>query len=151
MGLAELPPDIRLQLMALPRQEAYQKIAEFIEQQRAAVQDMMIQRRQQDYDLMKTLIENGTLEEMDLVDFGTSLVKRYQHAYASEELLGMSPSILFGSSSKRQIGEGESSDKPQLPETQSEQKSSPETDKDPSDVVDETEGDQSSKVDSEEV
>ena len=56
LGLEGLPPDVRLRLHALPRQEALNEIIAAIEEQRKFVRGVWDRRMQEEYDLLKKLI-----------------------------------------------------------------------------------------------
>ena len=103
LGLEALPVDRRLQLQALPRQEALKQIIEWMEEQRKQVREALVSRMREEYKLLNKLIDKGILEEMDLVDFGQNLLERYQHALPFEESLGVSSQLLFGESKRPQL------------------------------------------------
>ena len=106
LGLHSLPADARLKLLSMPRAQAFDKIGEFIQQQRALVQDVLRQRAKEEYDLLRQMIDRGILEDFDLQDFGKTLLDRYTHMLSAHELLGVPPSLLFGDSPRGMLGEG---------------------------------------------
>jgi hypothetical protein len=96
LGLEGLPADVRLRLHALPRQDALNEIIAAIEEQRKFVRGALDRRMQEEYALLRKLIDDQVLEDMDLVDFGKTLLDRYQHSLAFEEAFGMPSRLLFG-------------------------------------------------------
>jgi hypothetical protein len=104
LGLEGLPADFRLRLVALPRKEALTQIVSMIEQQRTLAQSALSRRREQEFELLKQMISDGTLEPMDKVEFGERLMDRYQDMMAYEDVLGVSPTVYFGKTQKPQLG-----------------------------------------------
>jgi hypothetical protein len=104
LGLEALPADVRLRLHALPREEAMQQVIALIEEQRRQVQDVLGRRMEQEYDLVRKLIDDGVLEEMDLVDFGKALLDRYRNGLTFGEAFGMPSRLLFGESRQPRLG-----------------------------------------------
>ena len=111
LGLNGLPADARLQLLALSRKEAYGQISVLIAQQRNLAQDVMRERLKEEYALLREMIDKGILEDMDLADFGKELMHKYQHMIATEQVLGMPPSIYLGGIPGAALGDGSSSRK----------------------------------------
>jgi len=103
LGLQGMPADLRLRLHALPREEALNQIIAAIEEQRKYVRGALDRRMQEEYALLRKLIDDGVLEDMDLVDFGRSLLDRYQHSLAFEEAFGASSGFLFGDIQRPQL------------------------------------------------
>lgn len=103
LGLEGLPADFRLRLVALPRKEALSQIISMIEQQRSLALGALSRRREQEFELLKQMISDGTLEPMDKVEFGKRLMDRYQNMMAYEDVLGMSPTVYLGKVQKPQI------------------------------------------------
>lgn len=113
LGLDGLPADVRLRLHSLPYEEALKEIIQTIEEQRKFTRDIMGRRMEEEYALLRKLIDSGVLEEMDLVEFGRSLLERYQHSLAMEETFGIPPALLFGDAQRPKAIEG----KPDQPES----------------------------------
>ncbi len=111
LGLTGLPADIRLRLHAMPRKEAYSQIIKLIEDQRAYAREVMGRRMQEEYALLKKMIDDKVLEEMDLVEFGKNLLDRYSHSLAIEETFGMPSPLLFGDAPRAKLGEGKAEEK----------------------------------------
>jgi hypothetical protein len=124
LGLEALPADVRLQLHALPREEAMQQVIVLIEEQRRQVQEVLGRRMEQEYDLVRKLIDDGVLEEMDLVDFGQALLDRYRDGLTFGEAFGMPSRLLFGESQRPRLGSqkaGEEESTDQLPDRSAEE------------------------------
>lgn len=110
LGLASLPADARLKLLSMPRAKAYEAIGEYIQSQRAKMQDAFLDRAKQEYELLQKMIDRGILEDFQLQDLGSTLLERYSHMVAMEDAFGVSPSIMLGgnpSASRKAIGSGE--------------------------------------------
>jgi hypothetical protein len=109
LGLNALPADARLKLLSMPREKAFDKIGEYIEQQRSLMQDVFKQRAQEEYALLREMIDRGILEDFELQDFGKTLLHRYSHMFTAQELLGAPPSLLFGDSHRNLLGDNKKS------------------------------------------
>jgi hypothetical protein len=97
LGLASMPADMRLKVMALPRQQAYLEIANFIDETRRQYQQHRLEREKRDDELLERFMNDGTLEEMDLVDLGKKLLAQRLHVRGKDEDMDMPSSVLFGS------------------------------------------------------
>lgn len=118
LGLAQLPPDFRARLASMPREQALQQIIAEIGQQRDRALDIYSQRMQEESTILKKLIDNGVLEDMDLVDFGKQLMGRYQRGWGLDQAIGMPLDVLFGGSRRPEIDEGRG-DPGRLPDSSS--------------------------------
>ena len=96
MGLASMPADVKLKLMALPREQAYLEIANFIDETRKQYQTRKLERDEREYEMLIKLINNGTLEDMELVDLGKKLLDRHMDIREQDQDMDLSPSVLFG-------------------------------------------------------
>lgn len=114
LNMAALPPDMKLKLMSMERKEAYAQIANFIQEQRNIYMQERKAQVLRDHETIKTLIDRGVLEKMDLTDFGQALLERYTKGSNKEE---MDPSLFFGAAQARPMLGGESGRKtPRLPD-----------------------------------
>lgn len=96
LGLDGLPPDLRLYLHRLPREEALQRIIEVAAEQRKLAQNVAVRRMEEEYAILSKLIDEKVLDGPDLEDLGRDLVDRYRHSLAFEQILGTPSSFLFG-------------------------------------------------------
>jgi len=108
LGLNSLPVDIRLKLLSMPREKAYEEIGGYIQQQRGLMQQTFLERAKQEYELLQKMIDRGMLEDFDLQDLGKNLLDRYSHMVTMEEAFGVSPSLMLGSAPKQSsLGSGD--------------------------------------------
>jgi hypothetical protein len=109
LGIASLPADARLKLLSMPRTKAYEAIGEYIQTQRAKMQDALLDRAKEEYALLQKMIDRGILEDFQLQDLGSQLLERYSHMVSMEDAFGVSPSIMLGGnpSPRKAIGSGE--------------------------------------------
>jgi hypothetical protein len=107
LGLNSLPADARLKLLSMPRERAYEEIVGYIQQQRGLMQQTFLDRSKQEYDLLQKMIDRGILEDFDLQDFGKNLLDRYSHMISMNEVFGVSPSLMLGSSPKPALNSGD--------------------------------------------
>ncbi len=115
MELASMPADVKLKLMALPREQAYLEIANFIDETRKQYQTRKLERDEREYNMLLTLMENGTLEDMDMIDLGQKLLTRHMNIREQDQDMDLSASVLFGKNNKhngsRRIGDSSSQPK----------------------------------------
>jgi hypothetical protein len=110
LGLDKLPADVRLRLYALPREEALSQIIARIEEQRAYVREALNRRMEEEYALLRTLIDDGVIEDMDLVDLAKDLLDRYRRSLSVGEALELSPDTLFDDVQRAMINMEEDSE-----------------------------------------
>ena len=111
LGLEGLSADFRLRLHSMSREEALNQIIELIGEERQYAREVWGRRMEEEYALLRELIDKGVLEEMDLVEFGKGLLDRYQHSMALEQTFGAPPSVLFGEVPRPRIGTTQESQK----------------------------------------
>jgi hypothetical protein len=113
LGLSSMPADMRLKMMALPRQQAYLEIAKFIDETRRQYQQIRLERDKQDDELLLRFMNDGTLEEMDLVDLGKKLLSRRLDARGKDNDMDMPSSVIFGNREAKRLT-GSSSERKRL-------------------------------------
>ncbi|MGC1375786.1 MAG: hypothetical protein WA821_06175, partial [Anaerolineales bacterium] len=113
LGLSSMPADMRLKMMAMPRQQAYMEIAKFIDETRRQYQQRKLEREKQDDELLARFLNDGTLEEMDLVELGKKLLSRRLDVRGRDEDMDMPSSVIFGKRENKRLT-GSSPEKKQL-------------------------------------
>jgi hypothetical protein len=130
LGLQGVPADLRLRLHAMPRKEALTAVIAAIEEQRKFARQIMEDRMKEEYALLRKMIDDKILEDMDLAEFGRTLLERYQHSLAVEEAFGMPSAILFGDAQRPKLS-GEKKGENDAPSAPSENNDKPAEEKTP--------------------
>ena len=96
LGLEGHWPELRLKLLSMSREEAYEQISALLTEQRQLARSVGVQRLEQDQELIKHMIDEGILEGMDLEEFQNKLLKQYIDTSRAATAVGTSPLSLLG-------------------------------------------------------
>lgn len=96
LGIASMPRDMKLKIMAMPREKAYLEIADFIAETREKYENLKLERDRREFEILQRMMNDGTLEEMDMVELGKKLLDRHMNIRRGDEDLVIDSSVLFG-------------------------------------------------------